>query len=90
MLYYYDKKGTKIGPIHIESLKKFAETKKINPETIITNEKGKEWTAREMPELKFNELEFFTVKVLRKMARTKKRRYYSENDNSGDSIIKKK
>jgi hypothetical protein len=67
MLYFYDKKGTKIGPIHIESLKKLTETKKIYPDTIITNEKGKKWEAREMPELKFNELEFFTINTLRKM-----------------------
>ncbi|MDR2441865.1 MAG: DUF4339 domain-containing protein [Planctomycetaceae bacterium] len=80
MLYFYDKKGTKIGPIHIESLKKLIETKKINPDTIITNEKGKKWKAREMPELKFNELEFFTINILRKMVPHHKKR--TENNTS--------
>jgi hypothetical protein len=73
MLYFYNKKGAKIGPIHIESLKKLAESKKINPETIITDGKGKTWEAREMPELKFNEFDFFVVKTLGKLAKKRKR-----------------
>jgi hypothetical protein len=73
MLYYYDKQGNKIGPTDIETLKKLAESKKINPETIITNKKGKKWKASEMSELKFNKLEFFIINTLRKMAKPPKR-----------------
>jgi hypothetical protein len=74
MLYYYEKNGTQIGPIHIDALKKLAEKKRITPETIITNEKGKKWKADDMPELKFDHFEFFIINTLRKMAKRTKRR----------------
>jgi hypothetical protein len=63
-LFYYDENNYKIGPIEKEDLIRLAREGKINAETRIADNKGKETKAKNIPNLKFYTPEYHRAEKL--------------------------